>query len=160
MDASEVRKLVEEHAPRLRDALGISHWTIAFRYGPLGGDGDFRTLGRCEAYDEYLKACIRLDPEAFDAPEEVLATLRHELYHVVLAPMDLAINAASRHFPDERASDAIRDVWRHQLEATVLALERMYVGLCEANVSRREAGADAGAKASRPRRASRRGRPS
>jgi hypothetical protein len=153
LDASEVRKLVEEHAPRLRDALGISHWTIAFRYGPLGGDGDFRTPGRCEAYDEYLRACIRLDPEAFDSPEEVLATLRHELFHVVLAPMDLAIIAASRHFPDERASDAIRDVWRHQVEATVLALERMYVGLCEANVSRREAAPGRGKPAAKARRA-------
>lgn len=131
MDRSAVKAIVEKNLDPLCRSFGIAHWKIAVSYQPEAADENGITeAGNCSRLVDYNKAGITLNPEAFETEEEVLWTLRHELFHIVAAPFDIFLNAVKRATEDDEKSLAIlKSVWTHAMEKCVINLERMYHGM-------------------------------
>lgn len=132
MDRSAVRRIVEANLARLMGELGVRHWTVDVDYDFRGHDDGTpgRTVGRCVNLLDYDRATIHLDPDGLDDEAEVLDVLRHELFHVVLAPYDLFGNVVEELTKGNPKLDkAAARVWRHAQERAVAALERMYENL-------------------------------
>jgi hypothetical protein len=129
MDKSEARRIVEAHLSRLMDELGVRHWTIEVKYDLRDEDDDGRAVGQCDRLLDYDRATIRLDPDNIDEAD-LLHVLRHELFHVVLAPFDLFGTIAEELTGGNAKLDkAAARVWRHAVEKTISALERMHDNL-------------------------------
>jgi hypothetical protein len=131
MDRSAVQAIVDREAGPLCERLGIERWSIRFSFDPesTGDDGHLKH-GECTRLVDYNSAHISLNPESFADEESVLGTLRHELFHVVLAPFDLYSSSVDRALEAGAPVREILDrVWDHACERGVINLERMYVGL-------------------------------
>jgi len=132
MDRSVVERVVIDHLPHLSRQLGLGSWELSVSYDPglgRGDDSDNTTRGECSRLVDYQSAHIVLNPDAFDSEADVLRTLRHELYHVVLAPIDLYSSAVEQLDSNGPIGDVLGRVLTHSLERCVAALERMYDGL-------------------------------
>jgi hypothetical protein len=130
MDRSTVERVSIKHLPALRCRLGLGQWQIGLGYdSTLGNGGEGITRGECSRLLDYQCAHITLNPDVFADQEEVLATLRHELLHLVLAPFDLYTSAVARIDLSDDASELLDRIRDHAIEQTVIALERMYRGL-------------------------------
>lgn len=130
MDRSAVKAIVDRERPLLVALLGIHHWSIVVRYEPSRAGGEWMSRGVCERKVEYNAATITLNPEAIDDEDQVLKTLRHELFHIVLAPFDLyrtMLDALIEGDPAKERMFAVAE--RHAVEKAVINLERMYFGL-------------------------------
>ena len=90
MDASAVKALVSRELEPLAEKLGVGHWDITTSTGSLeaGSDGAMKA-GECNRLIDYDAAHIRLNPEAFEADADAIKTLRHELFHILVSPLDL-----------------------------------------------------------------------
>jgi hypothetical protein len=133
MDRSAVQAIVEREAPPLCERLGIDGWNLRFQYEPNGVDSEgYLQHGECTRMVDYHSAHIRLNPESFDDEAALMRTLRHELFHVVLAPFDLYSSAVEQVVGEDHLSHAVLDrVWTHACEGAVIALERMFGGLTD-----------------------------
>ncbi len=130
MDRSRVEAVVAKHLPGLQAELGLDRWTIQISYEATGADGDgYLRLGECTRLVDYESACFTLNPEGFSDEAAVLKTLRHELFHVVLAPFDLYLAAVERLGLTSPTAEVVGRVWDHAAERGVAALERMWRGL-------------------------------
>lgn len=127
MDRSEVQRIVEREIGPLKRKLGIEFWKIGLHYN-LRGEGDHCTRAQCTTLVAYNRARIEFDPDAFDDEEAVLDALRHELFHVVLAPFDLVANSL-RDVLDDDLRTVFQSIRDHAVEKAVVNLERMYLGL-------------------------------
>lgn len=132
MDRSAVKAIVDREIEPLMRRLGIPHWriTVAFEPAPTDANGRFRA-GHVSRYVDYEHAHVTLNPEAFEDESDVLRVLRHELLHVVLAPIDVFVNAVEATMKDHPAAPTLESVWTHAMERAVGHLERMYRGLTE-----------------------------
>ncbi len=133
MDRSEVKAIVERELETLQKRLGLPHWRIVVGYEPESlNDPNMIRRGECVRMVDYNSTRVVLNPEAFDEESDVLATLRHELFHVVLAPFDVVFNAVA---PALEGNDVLRQsvesVRSHAEEQAVINLNRMYLGLTE-----------------------------
>lgn len=133
MDRSAVAQVVAEHIARLSAQCGLHQWEISIGYHaePADDDGSLKR-GECTRLIDYNSAHISLNPDAFADEAAVLVTLRHELFHIVLAPFDLYTSAVERiELPDvaEELLDRVRD---HAIERCVAGLEGVWAGLAEA----------------------------
>jgi hypothetical protein len=130
MDRSAVERVVREHLPRLSQQLGLSHWEISLGYLAQSPDDDGALLrGECTRLVDYQSAHISLNPDAFADEEAVLVTLRHELFHVVLAPFDLYTSAVERIELPAVAEEMLERVRDHAIERAVAGLERVWAGI-------------------------------
>jgi len=139
LDRSAVERVVLEHLPRLSVQLGLHQWEISAGYAaePADDDGSLKR-GECTRLIDYHSAHISLNPEAFADEAAVLVTLRHELFHIVLAPFDLYTSAVERIELPEVAEELLERVRDHAIERAVAGLERMWVGLSAEKVEMRE----------------------
>ncbi len=134
MKRSDIDAILAEHLPRLSAALGLHRWEITVGYEDADPDGDGHLQrGECTRLVDYESAHISLNPSALADQDAVLATLRHELFHVVLAPFDLYQAAVERAGLQAPVTDLIGRVWDHAVERSVAALERMWQGLTASN---------------------------
>ncbi len=123
MDESAVRKYVAAHLGHMLEDAGISGWTVTVEYGHIGP----HTQGNCSAMAEYNQAQIRLDPEMFGDETTLAAVLRHELFHIVLAPMDVYRGLVTGHLEMDTPEATSEDLaWTYFVEQSVLGLERMW----------------------------------
>jgi hypothetical protein len=131
MDSSAVRAVVEKELEPLMNRLGLGHWRVVVGYEPhTSEDTDCIPAGRCTPLVDYNSARIVLNPEAFEADEDLLKTLRHELFHLVVSPYHVYLHAVSASLPDKSPLAPVLDeVWIHAMEMAVINLERMYFGL-------------------------------
>ena len=130
MDQSAVERVVLAHLPRLSQQLGLSQWEISLGYSAQPSDDDGSLLrGDCTRLIDYQSAHISLNPTAFADEAAVLTTLRHELFHVVLAPLDLYTSAVEGIELPELAEELLARVRDHAIERAVAGLERMWEGL-------------------------------
>jgi hypothetical protein len=130
MDRSKVKEIVEASLGPLVSRLGIDRWTIGVDYDLRESDGLTRSRGLCNWHPDYDKASINLDPDSFGSEEEVAKVLRHELFHVLLAPYTVFLNAVKPLMQDDPIKAAMAEaIWTHACERAVINLERMYVGL-------------------------------
>jgi hypothetical protein len=112
--------------------LGIQHWSVVVNYDLRRSDGDFTARGECVWHVDYNKATISLDPDSFSSEADVAEVFRHELFHLVLAPFSIFLNAVKPLMKgDEAKADMAESIWEHASEMAVIGLERMYAGLTE-----------------------------
>jgi hypothetical protein len=131
MDRSEVSAFVERELEPLVRRLGLTQWEIKLSFTCEASDDDgFLKRGECTRLVDYQSAHIGLNPEAFDSTDELLKTLRHELFHVVLAPFDLytslVATALEGNTPLQEMLDRVKE---HACELSVFNLERMFQNL-------------------------------
>ena len=124
MEKSEVRAIVEREAESLLRSFGVSPWKLTIAYDLVGDE----QLGECSRLLDYQTATIRLNPSLLDDEAAVLSTLRHELLHIVLSPLDL-YTATVGPLVEGPLRDVLERVWTHALERTVINLERLHRGL-------------------------------
>jgi hypothetical protein len=122
LDRSECKAIVEREIPGLVRALGIQHWHIEVDYKPLDD-----AAAECTRHLDYERADIAIDPASVGDEAYLLKALRHELFHVVIAPMDLFGNCMECGL-DGAEKERVERVWRHAMETTVKALERLWDG--------------------------------
>lgn len=133
MDKDEVKAIVAREIGPLLGRLGISHWNIRVSYHAGGEDEDGTvTRGECTRLVNYDDAHLVFYPEQLADEADVLKTLRHELFHVVLAPFDLYTTAVDKLGLDDALQRVVDMVWYHAVEKAVINLERLYRGLTEA----------------------------
>jgi hypothetical protein len=126
LDRSEVKRIVEANIELLMEMTGVSHWEISISYQPREvTDDGMMNAGDCNRAIDYNSAHITLNPEAFDVEDEVLKTLRHELFHVVLSPFDLYTTAVSTIVAGD-AKSILQRVSDHATEKAVKNLERLW----------------------------------
>jgi hypothetical protein len=128
MDKSEVQSIAERELKRLSKRLGLTHWEIKLSFLPEATDDDgLLRRGECTRLVDYYNAHISLNPEAFDDEESLVKTLRHELFHIVLAPFDLYTSLVADAVEEDKIAremlDRVRD---HACEQTVVNLEIMF----------------------------------
>ncbi len=127
MDIASVQAIVDRELPPLCKQMGVTFWKIVVEYRCEDQDTDGRLRrGECTRLIDYLDACITLNPEAFDDEAMVLRTLRHELFHVILAPFDLFKAVVDNAVEDRIKSAMLNRVWHHALETAVIGLEVMW----------------------------------
>jgi hypothetical protein len=132
MDRSQVKKIVDENIDELLEKLGVPHWNIVISYELREDNGICRVKGRCTRAIDYNKAHIEFDPEECEDEDDVLKTLRHELFHVVASPFDLYMQAADRCTKKDSPEEAILNrVFDHAVEKVMINLERMFRGLTD-----------------------------
>jgi hypothetical protein len=130
MDRSAVKAIVDREIEPLMVRLGIPHWHVVVSYDLRADDGICRVKGRCSRAMDYNKARIEFDPDECDDEDDVLKTLRHELFHVVASPFDLYMQAADQLTKEGSPEEAIlRRVFDHAVEKAMINLERMFLGL-------------------------------
>ncbi len=130
IDRSVVLKLIDDNIKDLKTKLGLERWSLKFNCEPSGTDNDGSvSLGSCYALIDYEDARIDLNPAAFDDTKHALSTLRHELFHILLAPLDLYMEAVDELEISEGEKKMLKRIWNHSLEKTILNLQRMYNGL-------------------------------
>jgi hypothetical protein len=133
VDRSLLDAIVLEHLPRLSAALGLHHWEITVGYdSALGGDGPGTIRGECTRLVDYQSAHVLLNPESLADEDAVLTTLRHELFHIVLAPFDLYTSAVERLDLPEVTEGLLERVRDHAIERAIAGLEHMWSGLTQA----------------------------
>src|SRR5690349_9045575 len=129
MDRSEVKQIDEREIVDLVDRLGLTQWRINVHYDLRDDDG---ANGICTRHVDYNNATIELDPAGLEDEAHVLKVLRHELFHVVLAPFDTFINAVRPLTErDETTAAILASVQAHAIEQAIICLERLYRGLTE-----------------------------
>jgi hypothetical protein len=130
LDRSAVERVVLKHLPRLSAHLGLHQWEVSVGYAaePADDDGSLKR-GECTRLIDYHSAHISLNPDAFADDTAVLVTLRHELFHIVLAPFDLYTSVVEQIELPDIAADLLERVRDHAIERTVAGLERMWIGL-------------------------------
>ena len=133
MDRSTCKAIVDREIEPLMRSLGVPHWNVqvAYRMSEADDDGTLHK-GECVRLVDYNSACITLNPEAFEDQANLLKTLRHELYHVVLSPFDMLWHVVKRAMKDDPVKlDMLDSVFTHAVEKTAINLERMHHGLTE-----------------------------
>jgi hypothetical protein len=134
MDRSAVERIVIEHLPAISRQLGLGHWAISVGFDQtLGMCDEGVTRGECSRLIDYQSAHLVFNPGAFEDAEAVLTTLRHELFHIVLAPFDLYTSAVERLELPDVAEELLARISDHATERCVAALERMHEGLTRGN---------------------------
>lgn len=120
MDLSKVRAIVEKHIEKMRWDLQLQDWQIDTVYAskPHGNPAEVNYL------PEYRRATMTFDPSQLETREDVLRALRHELLHLVLAPVIQYHQAVWKAIP-EKAEGLTAELWRQANELTVGNLERM-----------------------------------
>lgn len=124
MDRSEAERIVKANLGPLAEAMCVGHWKITVEFGRCSNPN---WSAECTRVAEYEKAWITIDPECLNTEAAVLESLRHELFHIVLAPFDLYRDAMTRAIePDSAAERQEVCLWRSQVEKAVLNMERLW----------------------------------
>jgi hypothetical protein len=132
VDEPAVTAIVAAHLQRLSAQCGLHQWEISVGYAssPANDDGVLRR-GECTRLVDYHSAHIELNPFAFADEAAVLVTLRHELFHIVLAPFDLYTGMVEDIDLPEVAHGLLERARDHAVERAVAGMERLWTGLTE-----------------------------
>lgn len=130
MDRSAVEAVAAAALPLLVARLGLERWELGVSCLAEPAEPSGRQpQGHCTRMADYQSAHITLNHEAVGGTDEVLATLRHELFHVILAPFDLFRESVALANPPADVAAILDRIWQHAEESAVANLERMYAGL-------------------------------
>lgn len=123
MDQSKVKEIVERESPNLIRLMALDHWTIIYKFDYTAE----KCYAECDAKADYTRATIRFNPAEMENETDVITTLRHELFHVVLSPYDLYLEAVDKILPDPSPeAKVLGRVWTHVIEQGVVNLELMW----------------------------------
>lgn len=123
MDQSRVKAIVEAHMEGLARLLRVGHWKISVTFDGIEGRGG----AECFIDIHYETARIAYDCRKYDTEEEVLASLYHELCHVVGSPFDLVEMIAADVIGDDKSGQsALKRAGTYANEQFVLNMERIW----------------------------------
>lgn len=120
MDQSKVREIVEANFKQMRWDLQLQDWRVDIEYAPLPEE----VGAQVRIKPHYRSAVITIDPPKQADEEMVLRNLRHELLHLLLAPMTAYGNAVEEMIPDG-ARPVDQHLFTYHNEMLVGNLERM-----------------------------------
>jgi hypothetical protein len=134
LDRSEVKRIVESNIVDMKYRLGLGQWDVRVEFDlretPPGEAACFVTRGQNTWHIDYETALIKLDPDQLETEEDVLDVLRHELFHLLAAPLSIARNALKPLLEaDPVRRDMVDSVWTHAVERVIKNIERMHRGL-------------------------------
>jgi hypothetical protein len=130
LDQSAVERIVRREIEPLKEKLGLRDWGIKVHFDLKSESIEAIASGECNWLIDYEKATIRLAPAELETEEEVIEVLRHEMFHIVLAPISIYANAIRPALEGDAARRAMAEsVFTHAVERMVINLERMYRGL-------------------------------
>jgi len=86
MDKSDALNIAREALGPMLSALSLTHWTINLT---ADSEDDHETLASVSFNHLYASATINIDPNKLSNPTAILASLRHELIHLLLSPYDM-----------------------------------------------------------------------
>ena len=130
MKTSIVKEIVEREIEPLKEKLGIKFWKIKVSYNLRSNSGFSADVGHCTRLVDYDQAYIQLDPSGLKNEEHVIEILLHELFHIVLSPLDILCNSLHELFKDdEKLKGVMESIRVHSIEKAVINLERMYHNL-------------------------------
>ena len=129
METSEAKEIVRASVRPMMHALGLQAWAIDIFYEAIETKGrvrpeGFMLLGECGINEPYQKAQITINARAHDNRSALLQTLRHELLHIVMGPIQTFADAARRHAMNG-TEDLLSAHYHECVERTVLGLERL-----------------------------------
>jgi hypothetical protein len=130
MDHSEAEAIVRREVKPMLELLGVGHWQVTVHFAALDLDPRFGTRARVFTYPAYDKAVIEMDPPAFRDEADLIESLRHEVFHILLAPFDVlmeTLGPALKH--DDVLAETLQSVRQHACEQAVINLERLYDNL-------------------------------
>ncbi|HEY9737536.1 MAG TPA: hypothetical protein V6D06_14680 [Trichocoleus sp.] len=126
MDKSAVKAAVEKHLERVSNQLApVRSWKLTIKYEALPGDHKSTTEASCSFDYAYEDAVIRFDPEAHDDERHVVRNLRHELIHLLLAPIEAYRETITPMLSDEQSSVEYQAA-RVAVERCVMNVERVF----------------------------------
>ncbi|MBD2119351.1 hypothetical protein [Trichocoleus sp. FACHB-262] len=124
MDKSKVKEVVDTNILKMMRQLGVQAWKVAVLYEPTGNPN---WVASCTRQLPYQSAVIRIDPHMAESEADVLNSLRHELIHVLLAPLDAYRDVVISNIEADSPMDAAEDrAWTMAIETCVLAVERIF----------------------------------
>lgn len=121
MERSECKKIVEAHLKDLMWELAVQNWQVNIRYQELPE----RTTASVELNYAYEWAILFIDPDKHETTEDVLKSLRHELIHLLLGPIE-AYRLTLRELIKPKLHDAEAQAAHTAIERTVLNIERIF----------------------------------
>nr|WP_290224128.1 hypothetical protein [Trichocoleus desertorum] len=125
MDASKCREIVDANILKMMRQLGVQAWRVSVLYEPAGNNPNW--VASCLTNLPYQRATIRIDPQMAESEEDVLDSLRHELIHVLLAPLDAYRDLVTSNIEADSSMDAAESrAWTMAIETCVLAVERIF----------------------------------
>jgi|GEM_PF-3436176 len=124
MDRSQCSYIVKREMPKLTKLLGVQFWIITVTYEPIS---DPKINSTCDRQYPQQKAVINIDPGKHRTEADILHSLRHELIHILLSPLDVYRNLAAANFePNTPMAKVEATSWEISLELSVLAVERIF----------------------------------
>lgn len=125
MDKSAVKEIVDREIKGMMNMLGVVRsWRINVLYESPSNQ---EWMASCERLLSYQRATIRIDPARHDTEAEVIDSLRHELIHVLLAPLDAYRDIVTASIEADSSMDCAESrAWELAIETTVLSIERMF----------------------------------
>lgn len=118
--------LLDDHFDTMRHQLQVGHWALNVLVEPIK---DFDTVAEVHMFGDYDKATITIDPRKHHSDEDVLRSLRHEMLHLHLNPVEIYSETMGEMLEplDESGSlyAAEQRLRTHAIERMVLNLERM-----------------------------------
>jgi hypothetical protein len=125
VDASKCREIVDAHILAMMRQLGVQAWRVSVLYEPAGDNPNW--VASCATNLPYQRATIRINPHMAESEEDVLDSLRHELIHVLLAPLDAYRDLVTSNIESGSSMDAAESrAWTQAIETCVLAVERIF----------------------------------
>lgn len=100
--------------------LAIKEWKLQVNQNSI----DEETPARCWLEPYYNKATIEIDPNAHETIGELVENYRHELIHVVLAPLDEFRRLASCGLRQE-VEEVFNELYTQCVERIVVRIENM-----------------------------------
>lgn len=121
----EMDPWVVRYVNKLKNMMGLSHWTILMQTKPCSPDA----LGETEViHGQHLAKMYLHKDFRKDKPEDLRATIVHELLHCHMAVIEEAVNEMLKPDPDDPKSKAI-----HKMVTSLIdyECERIIDGLAE-----------------------------
>lgn len=123
MDQSKVKEIVERESPELIRLMALEQWTFIWKF-------DHRTekvYAECDARLDYRRTTISFNPAMMENEVDLITSLRHEMFHTVLACYNLYMEAVDELLTDDSPEAKILGrIWTHVIEQGVVNLELMW----------------------------------
>lgn len=128
MERELAKKIIEENLEQYSHLLAVNNWTIHVFFDTIPDEADdHHGYVRANVLRKisYNIASITFDNAKFDTESELLNSLRHELMHITHAAFDLYYETVMNFIPED-AIPAMRRLYTHAAEQTVVHLQRMF----------------------------------
>lgn len=125
MTLRQARKVALPALRWLRSAMQLNAWRIDIEWKAM----DSGVQAICRSDSRYRVAKIEIDNDQHESEAEILATIRHELAHILHVEFML-YNLSVAHLIRQHERNALSEVFEAAQEKTVAAIEAMLdVGL-------------------------------